>query len=119
MFSFPLHCGIWHPYKYCAILIWGKFYPLLNCLLRGDLKIGDEVVCRRKLVYLERLFSALSLAGQSTRGLLDTIVRRLSAIQNPTIHDRVAVNKMKGLQALLYTYCPILFLLGFGVRFCT
>ena len=63
MFSLPLHCGIWHPYKYCAILIWRKFYSLLNCLLGADLKIGDEVVCHRKVVYLERLFGAPFLAG--------------------------------------------------------
>ena len=53
MFSLPLHYGIWYPYKYYAILIWRKFYPLLNCLLRADLKIGDEVVCHGKLVYME------------------------------------------------------------------
>ena len=114
MFSLPLHYGIWHP---CAILIWRKFYPPLNCLLRANLKIGDGVVCHRKLVYLERLFGPLFSAGQSTRGFVDTIVRKLSAVQNPTSSDRV--NKMKGPQTLLYTYCSILFLLGFGVRSCT
>ena len=119
MFFVPLHHGTWHPYKYCAILIWRKFHPLLNCQLKGDLKIGDEVVCHRKLVYVTRLFSALFLACQSTRGLVDTIVHGLSAIHNPTSSDRVAVIKMKGLQTLLYTYSPIFFLLGFCVRPCT
>ena len=56
---------------------------------------------------------------QATRGAIDTIVRRLRAILAPTDTDRIAISKMKGLQTLLYTYCPLLFLLGYGVRTCT
>ena len=46
-------------------------------------------------------------------------MRRLRSIQHPTTSDRVALSQMKGLQTLLNTYSPIMFLLGYGVRWCT
>ena len=63
MFCLPLYYGIWRPYKYCAILVCRKCYPLLTCLVRSDLKIGDELLANRKLLYLERLYGAFFPAG--------------------------------------------------------
>ena len=105
MFSSPVHYGMWQPYKCWAFLMWRKFCPLQNCLLRYDLKVGGKVLFHCKLVCVERIFGALLLAGQSVRGA-DTIVSKLNAIQAPTKSSRVAVNKMMGLQTLLYTYGP-------------
>ena len=50
---------------------------------------------------------------------MDAVVHRLSSIQAPTMSDRMAIGKMKKFQTLLYTYYPILFLLGYGVHSCT
>ena len=57
IFSAPLHYGIWYPYNYFAIVLGRNFYLMLNNLMQSDLKIGDDIFCHRKLVYVEKLFA--------------------------------------------------------------
>lgn len=112
--------GVWHPYKYCCMVVYRQFHPLLALLEKPDLSIGAEAPVGRHLGYMERTFLGLLLAGQGRIKNMVTDARtRLAALPHPTPVDRLTFNKVVALHNLLYVYVPAVFTLGHQVRHCT
>ena len=53
----------WHAYKYQAKTIHREFFPIFALLESPLHAVGVRVIAQRKLLYLEKLFAALLLAG--------------------------------------------------------
>ena len=52
--TLPILYGYWHPSKYVCIMIHCKFFPILGYLGQQVPAVGDEIMCHRKLLHIEK-----------------------------------------------------------------
>jgi hypothetical protein len=75
----PLLFGIWHGYKHTLMVLYRAFFPLfalLECI--GEPVVGQVPRCERKVLYLEKLFGTLLVAGQVVMAQLRERLRVVS-----------------------------------------
>ena len=76
----PLVYGIWHAYKHTVVCVYRAFFPLLAQLENtGQPVVGGRVQCRRKVLYLEKVFALLVLLRDTVQGDLLQRQRDLQA----------------------------------------
>ena len=73
----PLLYGVWHPYKQTLTLVYWAFFPVFALLeFTGCPALGSAVRMQRKVLYMEKVFAALLLAGHSLRADIDAALAR-------------------------------------------
>jgi hypothetical protein len=69
----PLLYGVWHPYKQTLTLVYRAFFPVFALLeFTGCPALGSAVRMQRKVLYMEKVFAALLLAGHSLKRDVET-----------------------------------------------
>ena len=138
----PLLFGIWHGYKHTLVVVYRAFFPLFALLeCTGEPVVGQIPRCERKVLYLEKLFGALLVAGAVVLSHLETrlgLVREryrqqcqirgnqgscrnydtISGWDNYLPTGSVELRVLSGLHTLLTKYLPLVFSLGYRVRRC-
>ena len=132
----PLIYGIWHAYKHTLVVVFRAFFPVLAQLeCTGEPVQGNRVSCKRRILYLEKLFAILLLMRDNVDDTLQEQLRVVTAAisrnhvsnaQSTSPTDPASatalMQKKKMLEALsqvLNLWAPALFRLGFMVRQCT
>ena len=109
----PLLFGIWHAYKYCAIVMYRCYMPILALLEKPSIRTEQEPTFRTKphLHHIEVVFASLLVHAASVKGpLLATLER--------TVEGTQAHHILSALNVLLYQHIPTLFSIGVHVRDC-
>ena len=81
----------------------------------ADPMTGVKCVGHRKLLYSEKLFAALLVAGPP---ILGQLAGRLTGLTGQAVDDKMLgyINALVGLQALLQFWLPAAFRMGYMVR---
>ena len=112
--------GVLHPYKYSVEITYRAFSPIIKFLEQGwDLKAGAVVPMKVKLRHMEKTVVGLFLATAANKARLDSSTQVLVG-NPPELSDaqRLGLEFVLALKALLYSYCPALPALGVFVREC-
>ena len=122
--SLPLLYGVWHPYKYAVLQVYKAFFPIFVHLEFGDLTLGQEVRCFRKVLHVEKLICGLLLVQHLVVPVVEYELRALndgasSSSSAPGVLDGRRKIWLEGLLVLLKVYCPALLAIGTAVRNCT
>lgn len=138
----PLLFGIWHGYKHTLLVLYRAFFPIFALLECAAVPVvGQAPRSERKVLYLEKLFGAMLLAGQVVLPMIQARLRqlqeehreRVAALRNldpnricecdedirafpPHVH--MSLQQLLGLRNLLEHYLPLMFSLGYRVRTC-
>ena len=120
-----------HPYKYLAKTIYRVFYRVFALIEYPGAAVGQKTVAQRKLLYLEKLFGALLLAGPMLRdqveNSINVIAGRVEAplststaeiLEERAKHQNL-LTTLVALQDLLQFWLPAVFRAGWMVRCCT
>ena len=135
----PLLFGVWHPYKQLVHTVFKVFFPIFaNVESTSEPRAGSLAVCSHKLLFHEKVIASLLLAAPRVEAeLLSGVAAGQLAYQQamhewevataegltgspvlkPVAATRLVV--LKGLLALLKTWVPLIFWVGYSVRQCS
>ena len=110
----PLLFGIWHAYKYCAIVMYRAYLPILALLEKPSIRTDDEPQFRTKpkLRHMEVVFACLLLHANRLR---EPLVKALQQATPNTQGHKI----LTALKTLLLEHVPALFAIGILTRDCT
>ena len=106
------------PYKYSVEMTYKAFVPIVKFLEQGwELTLGALVPVKVKPRHVEKTLIGLMLATAANKAPLDSTTL-MDNCREPSDVQRVGLECLLGLKAMLFSSCPALLALGVLVREC-